>query len=238
MPKAAAIQPMEWATIHPGLGTFDIGELNRVVLDYAYIELHMANRWSRRSTLGRVWAAMLYCIITIGLIAAVLMGLCLITGVDGVALMPIVYAGSGLGCAVVAGFFVPWALTPYRQWDRTLCGISVMMAVVAVVSIGSIYVRSFEAAPRWLLAAPCALLLIAAIGAVVGDFRFRTTEKPPTVDLRTLSAKEVDVLLAARRQALKRLRSRSIVAYSDFEKFDNTPLAEDCDNLAGRPTPT
>ncbi|SDE15850.1 hypothetical protein [Glycomyces harbinensis] len=224
MPKAAAIQPLEWATIHPGFGTFDIGELNRVVLDYAYIELHMASRWTRRSALGRVFGGLLYSVVIIGLMAAVTLGLCLVTGVDGVALVPIVYVGTAFGCAVVAGLYVPWALTPYRQWDRTLCGISVMIAVIAVVSIGSIFARDFEAAPRWLLAAPCAVMLIVAIGAIVGDYRFRTTVKPPAVDVKALSPEEVDVLLAVRRRVLKSLRAKSIVSYSDFKVFDAAPL--------------
>ena len=53
MPKAAAIRPNEWATIHVGMGSFDIGELNRVVLDYGYIELQPAKRWARRTPLGK-----------------------------------------------------------------------------------------------------------------------------------------------------------------------------------------
>jgi cation transport ATPase len=225
MPKAAAIQPLEWATVHDNFEGFDLAELNRVVIDYAYIELHRAGRWSRRSPLGRVCAALLYCLMTVGLIAAVGLGILLIAGVtEGEFPVFATYIGAGLGCVVVAGFFVPWALTPYRQWDRTLCGISVMMAVVAVVSLGSIAARSFEAAPRWLLAAPCVLLLLVAIGAIVGNYRLRTTSKPPAVDIATLSPEEVEVLRAARRGALKRLRARNIVPYRDFAKFDAAPL--------------
>jgi hypothetical protein len=63
-----------------------------------------------------------------------------------------------------------------------------------------------------------------AIGAVVGDFRWRTSVKPPTVDLDGLSPEQVDVLLASRRRALKILRSRSVVAYGDFDAFDSAPL--------------
>jgi hypothetical protein len=224
MPKAAAIPPLEWATVHPGLGTFDIGELNRVVLDYGRIELETAKRWTRRSALGRACAAIMACLKVIGLLAAVLLGISLAAGVDGEGLVPLVYACSGLGCLAVVGFYVPWALTPYRQWDRSLCGISAMFAVVAAVSIGSVLVRDFEAAPRWLLVTPCAVLLVMAIGAIVGDFRFRTTVKPPPVDLAALSPEEIEILFSARRKALRQLRARSVVSYLDFDELDRTPL--------------
>lgn len=75
-----------------------------------------------------------------------------------------------------------------------------------------------------MLAAPCSLLLIVAIGAIVGDYRFRSNAKPPTVDLKMLPPDEIDVLLTARRKALTCLRARGVVSYRDFTGFDNTPL--------------
>lgn len=224
MPKAAAIQPSEWATIHPGLGSFDIGELNRVVIDYAHIELALAKRWSRRTALGRVCAGLNQCLKVIGLMAMVLLAVVLLAGVDGEALVPVVYAGGFTACAGIVAFFVPWLLTPYRQWDRTLCGISVMAAVAAVASITAIAVRDFEAGPPWLLAVPCVLLLLVSIGAIIADYRLRTTGKPPAVDLATLSQAEIEVLLALRHKTLKHLRARSVVSYQDFAGFDAAPL--------------
>ncbi|MCD0447269.1 hypothetical protein LO763_27005 [Glycomyces sp. A-F 0318] len=224
MPEAAAIQPNEWATIHDNFEPFDIAELNRVVLDYAHIELAMANRWHRRSPLGRACAMTGRCLTILGLMAAVALGLFMIAGVDGEALLPVVCAGAGLGGVAVLGWLVPWALTPYRQWDRTLCGVSVMMTVIAAVSLGAVLLRDFAAAPRWMLAAPCLALLLVAVGALVADYRFRSTAKPPAVDVGSLSPGEIEVLLAVRRRALTILRSRNVVSYADFPRFDDAPL--------------
>jgi len=225
MPKAAAIQPNEWATTHDNFEPFDIGELNRVVLDYAFIELTMAKRWSRRSALGRACAVIGGCFTVLGLMAAVALALFMLTGaINNEALPPVLWAGVGLSCIGVLGFFVPWALTPYRQWDRTLCGVSVMVAVLALLSLGAALFRTFEAAAPWELAVPCLLLLGVTIGAIVADFRFRTTAKPPPVDLKSLSPEEVKVLLAARHRALRILRSRGVVPYVGFGKLNETPL--------------
>jgi hypothetical protein len=224
MPKAAAIQPNEWATTHDNFEPFDISELNRVVLDYAHIELTMAKRWYRRSALGRACAVIGSCCRILGLMAAVALALFLLTGVDGEALIPLVYGGAGLACVGVLGFLVPWALTPFRQWDRTLSGVSVMVAVLALLAFGAALFRTFEAAPTGTLAAPCLVPLLVSAGALVANVRFRTAAKPPAVDLESLSPEEVKVLLTARRAALKILRSRNIVSYADFRKLDETPL--------------
>ncbi|THV29524.1 hypothetical protein [Glycomyces paridis] len=224
MPKAAAERPLEWATGRYGWDGFDLRELDRVVLDYAPIELALAKRWSRRSALGRACAGAVFALSLIGLMAAVLMGIATLAGVDGEALPVLVFACSGLGCAAVAGFFVPWLLTPYRQWDRTLCGLSVMIAVSAAASIVSVLARDLEAGPPWLLAAPCLVLLLAALGAIVGDVRLRTDAKPPPVDLAALTPDELDVLLAVRRKTLRVLRSRGVVSYPDCAAFEKAPL--------------
>lgn len=224
MPKAAAIQPNEWATIHPNFEGFDIGRLNRVVTDYAFVELAMAKRWHRRTGLGRACAVIGRIFTILGLMAGIALATFVLAGTDSEALLPVVWAGSALACVAVLGFFVPWALTPYRQWDRTLCGISVMMGVVALLSLGSVLVRGVTIVPLWSVLVPLAVLLLVAAGAIVADVRLRTTGKPPAVDLASLSPNEIEVLLKVRRRALTILRSRNIVAYADFRQFDESPL--------------
>lgn len=224
MPKAAAIQPLEWATIHSGMGTFDIGELNRVVIDYGYIELQAAKRWTRRTALGRFCNGLLQCFKVIGLMAAVLLATITMTGTDDEVLFPIVYASAGLSCVAMLGWYVPWALTPYRQWDRTLSGIAVMMIVAASVSTVSLFAWDLETGPVWLLAGPCVALLLVSVWALVGAHRFRNREKPPAIDPATLTPEEMDVLFALRRRTLKVLRGRNVVAYKDFNGFDRSPL--------------
>lgn len=224
MPRAAAIQPNEWATTHPNFEGFDLGSLNRVVIDYAFIELTMAKRWHRRTGLGRACAVIGRIFTIIGLTAGVALAAFMLVGTDSEALLPVVWSGSALACVAVLGFFVPWALTPYRQWDRTLCGISVMMGVVALLSLGSALVRGVTIAPLWSVVVPLVVLLLVAVGAIVADVRLRTTELPPAVDLNSLSPNEIEVLLKVRRRALTILRSRNIVSYADFRGFDESPL--------------
>ncbi|MEU5871729.1 hypothetical protein AB0A73_09235 [Glycomyces sp. NPDC047369] len=224
MPKAAAIQPNEWATIHPNFEGFDLASLNRVVTDYAFIELAMAKRWHRRTGLGRACAVIGRIFTILGLMGGVALAIVMLAGVEPEALLPIAYIGAALACIAVLGFFVPWALTPYRQWDRTLCGIAVMMMVAAVLALGSVVFRDPAPVSRLALAAPLVVLLLVTIGALVADVRFRTTDKPPAVDLASLSPNEIEVLLKARHRALRILRSRNIVAYADFRRFDESPL--------------
>lgn len=224
MPKAAAIQPNEWATTHPNFEGFDLGSLNRVVIDYAFIELTMAKRWHRRTGLGRACAVIGRIFTILGLMAGIALAAFMLVGTDSEALLPVAWSGSALACVAVLGFFVPWALTPYRQWDRTLCGISVMMGVVALLSLGSALVRGVTIAPLWSVVVPLVVLLLVAVGAIVADVRLRTTDMPPAVDLDSLSPKEIEVLLKVRRRALTILRSRNIVSYADFRGFDESPL--------------
>ncbi|RRR96425.1 hypothetical protein [Glycomyces terrestris] len=221
MPKAAAIQPNEWATVYDTFEPFEIGALNRVVLDYAHVELALANRWYRRTALGKAVAGLGFGFAIFSLCAAVALGILMLTGaVDNEALLPVAWAGAGLSACAVLGFFVPWLLTPYRQWDRTLNGITVMIVVIATLSLGAALFRTWESAPNAVLAAPFLLLTAFAVGTIVVHVRFRVTEKPPTVDVASLSPSDIEVLRKVRRRALKILRSRNVVAYKDFAGYD------------------
>lgn len=225
MPKAAAIQPNEWATIHANFTSFDIGALNRVVLDYAFVELTLAKRWYRRTALGKAIAVFGLVFTVVCLMAAVGLGFVMVTGgLDTEALVPVVWVGAGLSCCALLGFFVPWVLTPYRQWDRTLHGIAVMIAVVAAASLGAALIRRWDYASNASLAVPFVLLLAFAIGVMVVHARLRATEKPPAVDVGSLSPKDIEILRKVRRRALVILRSRNVVAYKDFDGYDNAPF--------------
>jgi uncharacterized membrane protein len=225
MPKAAAVQPNEWATTHDSSTPFDIGALNRVVLDYAQVELTLANRWYRRTALGRILAVAGFSCTIICLMVAVGLGfLMLAGGIEDGALPTVVRAGAGLsGCALL-GFFVPWLLTPYRQWDRTLNGIAVMILAIAAVSLGAVLVRHWEYASKSVLAVPFILLAVFAVGVMVAHARLRTTEKPPVVSVESLSPRDVEILRKVRWRALRILRSRNVVAYKDFDGYDNASL--------------
>ncbi|MFC3490967.1 hypothetical protein [Glycomyces rhizosphaerae] len=59
-----------------------------------------------------------------------------LNGLDGEELVLAPCGLSALACAGVLSLLVPWLLTPYRQWDRTLRALSVMMIVAAVVRTG------------------------------------------------------------------------------------------------------
>jgi len=217
MPKAAAIQPNEWATTHDNFTSFDIGALNRVL-----VELTLANRWYRRTALGKTVAVAGYGFTIICLLAAVGLGFVMLTGgLDNEALLPVAWVGAGLSCCALLGFFLPWAVTPYRQWDRTLNGIAVMIAVVAAVSLGAALIRRWNHASNPALAVPFVVLLALAIGIMVVHARLRVTEKPPAVDIGSLSPGDIEILTKVRRRALVILRSRNVVAYKDFNEYDN-----------------
>ena len=225
MPKAAAVQPNEWATTHDSFTPFEIGALNRVVLDYAQVELTLANRWYRRTALGRILAVTGFSCTIICLMVAVGLGfLMLAGGIEDEALPTVVRAGAGLsGCALL-GFFVPWLLTPYRQWDRTLNGIAVMVIVIATLSLGAALVRRWEFASNAVLAVPFVLLLACVIAVIVLHVRLRVAEKPPAVDVASLSPSDIEILRKVRQRALKILRHRNVVAYKDFNGYDNAPF--------------
>jgi hypothetical protein len=225
MPKAAAIQPNEWATVYYSVKPFDIGALNRVVLDYAHVELALANRWHRRTALGRTVAGLGMSFTIISLCATVALGIFMLTGaIDNEALLPVAWAGTGLSACAVLGLFVPWLLTPYRQWDRTLHGITVMILVIATLSLGAALIRRWEYASNAVLAVPFLLLTAFAVGVIVVHVRLRVTEKPPAVDVASLSPSDIEVLRKVRRRALKILRSHNVVAHKDFNGYDNAPF--------------
>ena len=222
MPKAAAIQPNEWATTHDNFTSFDIGALNRVVLDYALVELTLANRWHRRTALGKTVAVAGRGFTIICLLVAVGLGIVMLTGgLDNEALLPVAWVGAGLSCCALLGFFLPWVLTPYRQWDRTLSGIAVMIVVVAAASLGAALIRRWSHVSNPALAVPFVVLLAFAIGVMVAHARLRLTEKPPAVDIASLSPGDIEILRKVRRRALVILRSRNVVAYKDFNEYDN-----------------
>ena len=123
-----------------------------------------------------------------------------------------------------SGFFVPWALTPCRQWDRTLNGIAVMIIVIATLSLGAALIRRWEAVSNAALAVPFLLLTAFGVGVIVVHVRLRVTEKPPAVDVASLTPSDIEVLRKVRQRALKILRHRNIVAYKDFNGYDNAPF--------------
>jgi hypothetical protein len=222
MPKAAAIQPNEWATIHDNFTPFDLGALNRVVLDYAHVELTLARRWYRRTALGKTVAVLGFAFTIFSLCAAVALGIVMLTGgIDNEALLPVAWVGAGLAACAILGFFVPWALTTYRQWDRTLNGIAVMILVIATLSLGAALIRRWAAVSNAALAVPFLLLTAFAVGVIVVHVRLRATEKPPAVDVASLSPGDIEVLRKVRQRALRILRSRNVVAYKDFNGYDN-----------------
>ncbi|MFC3490966.1 hypothetical protein [Glycomyces rhizosphaerae] len=226
MPKAAAIQPNEWATIQDSLTPFAIGALNRVVLDYAHVELTLARRWYRRTALGKTVAVLGFSFTIFSLCAAVALGLIMLTGgIDNEALLPVAWVGAGLSACAILGFFVPWALTPYRQWDRSLNGIAVMIIVIATLSLGAALIRRWEVVSNAELAVPFILLIAFTVGVIVVHVRLRVTEKPPAVDdVASLSPSDIEVLRKVRQRALKILRHRNVVAYKDFNGYDNAPF--------------
>ncbi|GAA2263071.1 hypothetical protein GCM10009853_015260 [Glycomyces scopariae] len=222
MPKAAAIQPNEWATIHDNFTPFDIGALNRVVLDYAHVELTLARRWYRRTALGKTVAGLGYTLTIISLCAAVALGIFMLTGaIDNEALLPVAWAGAGLSACAVLGFFVPWLLTPHRQWNRTLHGIAVMILVIATLSLGAALFRTWESASNAVLAVPFLLLIAFTVAVIVVHVRLRATEKPPAVDVASLTPDDIEILRKVRQRALRILRSRNVVAYKDFNEYDS-----------------
>jgi uncharacterized membrane protein YhaH (DUF805 family) len=222
LPKAAALQPNEWATIHDNFTPFDIGALNRVVLDYAQVELILANRWYRRTALGKAVAVLGVAFTIFSLCAAVALGLVMLTGgIDNEALLAVAWVGAGLSTCAVLGFFVPWALTPHRQWDRTLSGITGMIIVIAALSLGAALIRRWESVSNATLAVPFIVLIVFAVGIIVAHVRLRATEKPPAVDVASLSPSEIEVLRKVRQRALKILRHRNVVAHKDFNGYDN-----------------
>lgn len=226
MPKAAAPSPGEWATVHDNFKSFDIDELNRVVRDYAFIELHAAARRQRWPLVVRVGASVPRWIGVLS-IGGPLVSIGVFAGGGSEAYSQsfmIAWAciGSAIGCLAVLHFFVPWIMSRHRQWPRTMVGVSMLVAVQVAIVLVLIY--RADVSPRWPIAVPVWLCLALSIGAIVSAFRYYSRTKPPAVDIDTLTADEIEVLKKSRRLALTTLRSRNIVAYKDFDEFDKAPL--------------
>jgi hypothetical protein len=233
MPKAAAPNPSTWATVHGNFKKFDINELNRVVLDYAQIELEAAARKRERSGLMKVGAGLMFWVALIGLCGPLIAVGVFISGGGltkfsedfsaGVE-VPFIYVGCALGAVSILYFLVPWLQESHRQWNRNLVGFSVILLVSTVLLLVLILMSDPEAYPRFpLLVAPVVLLALEIV-ALVAAFRLYSKEKPPAVDVTTLSSDDLEVLLASRHRALTTLRARSIVSYDEFDELDRTPL--------------
>lgn len=241
MPKAAAIDPGNWATVHSNFDRFDINELNRVVLDYAQIELESAERKRRRSGAANLAAKLMYWVALVGL-AGPLFSVAIFASGGGARKLsedfspgfevPCVYIGCALGFLALLYHFVPWVRSTHRQWDRSLFGFSVFVLVSTVLLLVLILMSDAAAYPRVPLVMAPLLLLAFGIALIVAEFRLYSREKPPAVDVNALTSDEVDVLLALRRQALTTLRSRSIVSYDEFDALDRSPLTASADGKA------
>lgn len=235
MPKAAAIQPLEWAQIHSNFDKFRIEELNQVVANYAYIELAVAARKNRRWPPLRILARIMPFLFIIGLIGP---GCALGFFISGGGTrrfsedfspsfeIPCIYGGAILGCVAALYYLAPWLRTPYRQWDRTMGAIAGLLGIPAAILLGLIYNSDPDVYPRWPMVVPLWLLLALAIGMIVANHVLRCKTMPPSVNLRTLSREEMEVLLTVRRKALTKLRARNIVASKDFDAYDKSPMVE------------
>lgn len=233
MPRAAAPSPSTWATVHGNFEKFDINELNRVVLDYAQVELEAAARKRRRSGLMNVGAGLMFWVALIGLCGPLIAVGIFVSGGGmttfsedfsaGVE-VPFIYIGCALGAVSLLYFLVPWLQESHRQWNRNLVGFSVILLVSTVLLLVLIFLSDPGAYPRFpLLVAPLVLLVLEVV-AIVAALRLYSKEKPPAVDVRTLTSDDLDVLLASRHRALTTLRARSIVSYDEFDELDRTPL--------------
>lgn len=233
MPKSAAPSPTQWATMHPNFSGFSIDELNRVVLDYAQVELEAADRRERRSGIVRLIVKLLFVVAVVGLAGPLFAAVVFIAGSnsgdisDDTSVMGFVicvYIGSGLGCISLLYRFIPWVRSSHRQWDRSLFGFSLIvllptmaLLVGVIASDPALFNRST------FLVAPLITMLL-SVGVIVAEFRLYSREKPPAVDVSRLSEREMQMLLELRHKALMTLRSRSIVSYDDFDAYDNHPL--------------
>ncbi|OIJ25375.1 hypothetical protein [Nocardioides luteus] len=233
MPKAAAPSPSTWATVHGNFKKFDINELNRVVLDYAQVELEAAARKRQRSGLTKVGAGLIFWVALIGLCGPLIAAGVFLSGGGltkfsedfsaGVE-VPFIYIGCALGAVSILYFLVPWLQESHRQWNRNLVGFSVILLISTVLLLVLILVSDPEAYPRFPLLLAPVVLLVLEIVALVAAFRLYSKEKPPAVDVTTLSSDDLEVLLASRHRALTTLRARSIVSYDEFDELDRTPL--------------
>lgn len=233
MPKAAAPDPRAWAASTTRLGEVDISELNQIVRDYAYIELQVSGRMARRPLIARIVVRLIHVLAVVGICGPLIAAGIFASGGGARKLsedfspgfeIPCIYVGSVLGCVAILYFFVPWIRTSHRQWDRGVLGVGMFLGGSAVILLVLIYLSDTEVYPRWPLVVPVWLLLLMAIGSIVALFKFRYDTKPPSVDLDKLTPEETELLIECRRKALVSLRSRSKIAYADFDAYNNAPL--------------
>jgi hypothetical protein len=233
MPKPAAPDPRAWAATYTRLGDVEISELNQIVRDYAYIELQVSRRKASRSLIGKVAAGAMHVLAIVGICGPLIAAGIFVSGGGTRKLsedfspgfeIPCIYLGSVLGCVAILYFFVPWIRTSHRQWDRGVLGVGVFLAGSAVVLIALLYMSDSDTYPRWPLVGPVWLLLVMAIGSIVGLFIFKYDTKPPLVNLDELTPEETAALVECRRKALVSLRSRSKVSYADFDSYNSAPL--------------
>lgn len=233
MPKAAALRPVEWATTHSTWETFDIDELNRVVRDHAFIDLATADRQRSRPPLARIGAKAMYWIAAFGIIGpGAAIGLILSGGgrykfsedfsVEFETLS--VQVASVLAIAALLYLFVPWVRTPYRQWDRSVVGVTVVLLLLTAGLLAVLYVNDDDEFRHWSVVGPQWVVVLMAIAVIVGVYRLHHDSMPPAVELDSLTPAEIQVLRESRREALVRLRSRRLISYAEFDALDQSPL--------------
>lgn len=241
MPKAAAPSPSTWATVHGNFEKFDINELNRVVLDYAQVELEAAARKRQRSGPTNLAAGAMFWLAIIGLGGPLFAVAVFVSGGGTTKFsedfsagfeVPCIYIGCALGLVSLLYFLVPWLQESHRQWNRSLIGFAVILLVSTVLLLVLIFGSDPEVYPRFPLVVAPIVLLVLEIAAIVAAFRLYSKEKPPAVDVNALTPEDLDVLLASRHRALTTLRARSIVSYDEFDALDRSPLVASDDGKA------
>ncbi|MBC7277341.1 hypothetical protein [Nocardioides sp.] len=232
MPKAAAPRPAEWANRRDRHKPFDLGELNRVVRDHAYIDLEAARR-RRGNPLMRVGAALMFWVAALGTCGPLFAAGVFVSGggyrkfsEDFSAGFEVqcIYIGSILASVAVLYFLLPWLRSSHRQWSGTLVAMSAAVAVTTVILLFLIYTSSAEIYPRIPMVIPVWITLALSITAIVADYRLHTTAKPPEVAMEDLSDDDIEVLRASRRQALRIFRTQGLVGYGEFTDLDKSPL--------------
>jgi hypothetical protein len=224
MPKPSAPSPMDWAAVQMAGTGFDINELNRVVRDYAYIELELAARDRRRTPAQRLISKLMTWVAIVGLIVLGVAVAALVGGRASGGVIAFLYVACILGAFSVLYFYLQWRAMPYRQADRTVSAFGIMATIFAVGLIIAILTANMDNSLWWLMMIPAVALVAVSVGTIVGHHRFRSETKPPAVDLDQLSPENEQVLLESRHRALLRLRARRVVSYPDFEAYDQAPL--------------
>lgn len=224
MPRAAASSPLTWASAQATPGTFDLDQLNRVVLDHASVELEAAARRRRRTPLRQFLAKAMYPVAIAGILAPLFAVAAVAAPGEPAFEILGVYGGSLLGCAAVLYLYVPWAQSSYRPWDPTASTLSVLIAIAGAFALALIYRGAADLISPLLLAIPICALLLVAVATLLARYRIHSDEMPPRVNVAELSSEEMAILLRSRRQALTLLSDRGIVSGEDVEALDKSPL--------------